>query len=165
MEWKNQYGEPYILAGHIDSIMENADGSEKFVADNKTTKKTLGKGFFGGYSPNIQVDLYDVAGSVLYPSLNLRGVVIEGAQILSDGARFSSQPLYRTESQREETLGNIHEWIKKAEEYATKGSWPMATANCWICPFKSICSKDPSKREMFLRADFEQRKWNPLEER
>lgn len=165
LDLKTPFGESYILAGHMDSIMETSDGTERFITDNKTTKKPMGKAFFAGYNPSVQVQLYDIAGSILYPSLNIRGVAIEGAQILSDGARFGIQPFPQTEAQREESLTNILDWIKIAEGYAMKGHWPMATANCWLCPFKSICSKDPEVREMFLRADFEVRKWNPLEER
>lgn len=165
MPWTNAYGENIVLAGHLDSIMQNADGSEKFISDNKTTKKTLGKGFFDGYSPNTQTDLYDVMGTVLYPDLNLNGVLIEGAQVTSDGARLSAQPLHRTEDQREETLGEIKGWVKQAEVYAQAGHWPMATSNCWICPFRKVCSKSPDKRKMYLDADFQKRKWNPAEER
>ena len=165
LDYANRYDEPYILAGHIDSILQNEDGSELFIADNKTTKKFLGKAFQASFSPNIQMDVYDLAGSILFPTLPIRGVAIEAAQILHDGARFATYPLHRTEAQREETLTNLSRWFDTAEEYAESQNWPMSTANCWLCPLKGICSKDPSQRELYLRADFEQKFWNPLDER
>lgn len=165
LDLKTPYGESYILAGHMDSIMETSDQSERFITDNKTTKKWMGKAFFAGYNPSTQFQIYDIAGSILFPDLNIRGVAVEGAQIMSDGARFGIQPFPQTEAQREESLINVQKWIKIGEAYAEKGEWPMATSNCWLCQFKSICSKDPGIRETFLKADFVQRHWNPLEER
>lgn len=158
-----QYHEQYLLCGHLDSIV--SFGEEKFIDDNKTTTKALTANYFLQYSPNIQVDVYDLAGSMLYPSLAIKGVMIEGAQILQEGARFGIGIQYRTDALREELLQDIHYWLKQAERFAEDDYWPMNRASCYLCQFKQVCSKDPAMRQQYLEANFEKRHWNPLEER
>jgi hypothetical protein len=160
---KTPTGEPYLLCGHMDKIVSYS--SELFISDNKTTKKTLSQSYWKQYSPNIQVDLYDLAGSVLFPSLDLHGVLIEGAQTLVNGASFGLHPEHRTETMRRETLENIEWWIGQAERYATDNYWPMNKASCYLCQFKGICGAEPQMREGYLKANFTKRFWNPLEER
>jgi len=157
-------GQPYVMAGHMDAI-KTFGTIETFITDNKTTKSFLGPLYWKQYSPNIQVDLYDLAGSLLFPDLGLKGVAIEAAQTLVGGAKFATQVFYRTEAQREETLHEIGWWIKQAERFAADNYWPMNKTNCKMCNFNGICSKDPAQRERFLKADFVQKRWNPLEER
>lgn len=161
--WRTASDETYILAGHMDSI--SALGAEHFTTDNKSTKKPLDEKYWSQYSPNVQVDLYDLVGNLLYPQLNLRGVAIEGAQVLTGGARFAVKPMYRTEAQREEFWHEIEWWLKQAERYATENYWPMNRTACFLCPFKGICSKEPASRQMYLEGNFQKRHWNPLEER
>ncbi len=164
LPWKTKNGETYILAGHLDSIME-LGGDEHFISDNKTTKNAITANYWKQYQPNVQVDTYDLAGSLLFPELNIKGVVIEAAQVMVDGARFASQPFYRSEAQREEFYNEFEYWLKQAELFATENYWPMNRINCKICPFQGICSKHPSRREEMLAADFTKKHWNPLEER
>lgn len=157
-------GQPYLLAGHMDGI-KTFGPIEAFVSDNKTTKTWLGENYWKQYSPNIQVDTYDLAGSLLFPDLDIKGVAIEAAQVTTTGAKFAIQTFYRTEGQREETLDEIGRWLKQAEAYAIDDYYPMNKTNCKMCAFNGICSKDPAQRERYLKADFVQKRWNPLEER
>jgi len=99
-------GQPYILAGHMDAI-KTFGPIETFITDNKTTKSFLGQLYWKQFSPNIQVDAYDLAGSLLFPDLGIKGVAIEAAQTLVGGAKFATQVFYRTEGQREETLSPL----------------------------------------------------------
>lgn len=164
LPYKTPDGEPYLLAGHLDSIM--VFGSEHFIADNKTTTKYPDQKYFATYSPNVQVDTYDLAGTVLWPSLNIRGVLIEAAQVLKNGdLRFGIGPQHRSEAQREEFLFELEYWLKQAEQFANFDYWPMNRRSCWNCPFQSICSKPASKRGLFLKSNFIKQHWNPLEER
>jgi hypothetical protein len=165
LELVNGYGEPYILAGHMDGIEQSYGGKELFITDDKTTRKSINQQFWTKYDPNIQVELYDLVGSLLFPTLPLKGVAIRASQILTEGAKFAWSPIYRSEVQREETLKEIEWWIKQAESMAEANYWPRAPHSCGICPFAGICNKAPDKRQMYLDADFEVRKWNPLEER
>lgn len=156
-------GENYVLAGYLDGIKRW--GTEHFVADYKTTTKGLYDTFYAGFNPSMQMDTYDLVGSILYPDLHLRGVMIEGLQVLTDGMRSGIGFLYRTEALREEHFETIKFWISQAERFAEAGHWPMNKANCWRCPFAGVCSKDPDLRERYLRSEFKQRKWDPTKER
>lgn len=160
---KPDLGEPYILCGHIDSIM--TFGNENFPADNKTTKNALGQSYFAGFSPNIQMDVYDLAGSMLYPSLGLRGVMIEAAQVQQEGARFGVGVSYRTDKLREELLTDLRYWLTQAEKFASDDYWPMNRASCYLCPFKGVCNKDPDMRQGYLEGNFVRDPWNPLKPR
>lgn len=159
--WKNP--ETYILCGHLDSIMKFGD--EIFISDNKTTRKPLSFSYFSQYSPNIQIDVYDLAGNLMYPGLGIKGVMIEGAQVLQEGSRFGIGIQYRSDALREELLTDLEYWIRQAEKFAIEDHWPMNRASCYLCPFKSICSKEPEVRQRYLEAAFVKRPWNPLQER
>lgn len=163
LPYKTPEGENYILCGHLDKMASYE--KDMFVADLKTTKKTLSKAYWGTFAPNIQMDVYDLASNIMFPELKMRGIVIEGAQTLVGGARFGKQVFYRTEAQREEVLNELGHWLKVAEGYAEEDYWPMNRSGCWLCQFKGVCSKDPDQRERYLEADFKVEHWNPLEER
>lgn len=163
LPFKNKSGEAYVLSGHFDSIM--TDTQESFISDNKTTKASINQSYWAQFSPNVQVDTYDLAGSILFAPVNVRGVLIEAAQTLVGGAKFSSQVFYRTDAQREEFLKELEYWLGQAEYFAETNYWPMNRTNCKMCSFNGICSKDPTQRERYLQADFTKQKWNPLEER
>jgi hypothetical protein len=163
LPWKSSAGDQYILAGHMDGIKTH--GNDPLVTDNKTTKGAITQNYWRQYSPNGQVDTYDLAGNLLFPELGIKGVAIEAAQVTANGANFATQVFYRTEGQREETLKEIGWWIKQAEQFAIDDYWPMNKTNCKMCTFNGICSKDPAMRAMYLKADFKQKRWNPLEER
>lgn len=156
--------EPYLAAGHIDSLMQL--GEEVLIDDEKTTTKALNQKYWDTYFPSNQVSLYDVTGTVLWPSLNIQGVMITAAQITKTLGVEIGVHIYRpTEAQREEFLRDLKYWLDSAEKYATDNYWPMNRRNCWICPFKQICAMDPEQRSMFLDSNFDKRVWNPLEER
>ena len=156
--------EPYLLCVHMDSIMVFAQ--ENFISDNKTTGKSLNQKYWAGYSPNTQVDTYDLVGTVLWPELKLKGVMIEGAQVTKTvGIRTGIGIMRRTDSQREEWLKEIGYWLSQAERFAREDYWPMNRRNCWSCPFQEICAKDPDKREMYLKGSdvfHQEEPWNPL---
>lgn len=163
LPYQNKQGEYYVLAGHIDSLM--TDGTETFFDDNKTTKNAINASYWKQFNPNTQMSTYDLATNLLYPSLEIRGGLVEAAQVLVEGARFAIQPIYFNAAQREEYFAELQFWFDLAEQFAERGYWPMNRSNCKICPFNGICSKEPAKRQGYLEADFVKRPWNPLEER
>lgn len=165
LPWKSPHGETYILAGHLDYI--GVYGGEYFTVDNKTTKKTLSTKFWESYSPSTQFDTYDLAGWMLYPDLGLSGVLLDGIQVTVNGAAYGKHVYRKSDAHREEHLQSIRDTIEDAEKYAAQGRWPMRKRNCWTCPFKSVCSKHPAKRDHYLRANFTKRDepWNPMDER
>lgn len=167
LPWRSDLGEQYILCGHLDYLGEFA--TELFVVDNKTTTKPLNQKLWDSYSPSTQFDTYDLVGTLLFPDLDIKGVMIDAAQVQTGGSQYMRHPYYKTEGQRQEHLETVHYWIEQAEMLATKYAdkdYPMNKRSCWICQFKGICDKDPKERGRWLRADFVKGEpWNPLLER
>ncbi len=163
IDYHNKYSEEYQVCGHLDGVV--SFGDEYFIRDRKSTKSTLSKSHFAGFSPNIQFDIYDLFGSIIFKDLHISGILVDAMQVMVGGSRFVLKPLYRSNERREELIEDIHYWLDQAEGYAEKNYWPMNRRNCWICGFKEICAKDPSSRKMYLEAGFEKSFWNPLEER
>lgn len=161
--WQAETGETFLLCGHMDTI--GCLGSEHYIADDKTTKMWLSDAYWSQYSPNIQVDLYDLAGSVLYPELNIKGVLIEAAQTTKDNTKFGMMAFYRTPMQREELMMDLKLWLSQAEYYATADYWPMNRKSCPMCQFKEVCALEPHKRAEALSLSYVQKFWNPLETR
>jgi len=160
-------GEQFIACGYIDRISLYGLGEleEHFITDNKTTSKGLGPAFFESYAVDIQFAYYDLLGSIGFPDLNIKGCIIEGAQVQASGAMFAWRPVYFKESSREELVHDLGYWLSQAEKFARDGYWPMNRASCFLCQYKSICAMPPESREMYLKANWQVDKWNPLEER
>lgn len=157
-------GERFVLAGYLGDAAAS-HGSENFIADNKTTKGALDRRYFAQYSPNIQIDLYDLVGNVLFPEMKFKGVAIDAVQTQVGGARFGIGLQYRSDFHREELLEDLQYWLGQMEGWATKKVWPKNRANCFLCPFKTHCDLEPSRREEYLKMHFTKRFWNPLQER
>lgn len=165
---QNTYGEDIILCGHIDRMTQLGEGeyAHVFFNDYKTTKKALNKSYFSQYTPDVQMDHYDLSVSIMFPTLKPRGGMVEGAQLLVGGARFASKPLYRTEAMREEYMEDLIYWLEQAERYAQEGRWPKNRASCALCQFKGVCALPPGEtRERALKAEYVKDPWNPLEAR
>lgn len=162
-------GQPFLLCGHLDRVVTFQDFL--FVMDRKTTTYTLSSSYFSQYEPNNQMTLYSLAAKVVLAS-PIKGVIIDGAQILVDSSAFARGFTYRTQDQLEEWLNDLRFWFGMAERYAEAGYWPMNDTSCGMyggCRFRGICSKAPQVRERFLKAQFtqlpEEERWNPLKTR
>jgi hypothetical protein len=153
----------YLLCGHLDRVVTFND--ELFVMDRKTTKYTLGSYYFDNFDPDNQMSLYTLAGQVLFETA-IRGVIIDAAQVAVGFSAFERGFTYRNSDQIDEWVNGLRFWLALAEEYAKAGHWPMNDTACSMyggCKFRGICSKSPSVRENFLRADFtKETPWNPL---
>jgi len=164
------FPQPYLLCGHLDRVVSFNDAL--MVLDRKTTTTTLSSHWFNQWQPSNQMTLYTLAGRIVLDA-PIRGVIIEGAQILLDKpSRFVRGFTYRTQDQLDEWLGDIRVLLSQAEGYATSGHWPMNDTSCdkfGGCRFREICSKSPAVRDKFLAADFNQLpradRWNPLKSR
>jgi hypothetical protein len=158
----SRYGDEYILTYNIDYIGQFGD--ETWIVDNKTTTKALDGRFKSGYSPHYQLDTYDLIASVVFPELDVAGVLIDAAQVSTGGAQFARFGIWYTEAQREEHLQDIRYWVGLAEKFAADDYWPMNKRNCWLCPFSGVCNKEPQMRVHELRDKFTQGEpWNPLQ--
>jgi hypothetical protein len=168
-------GESFMYSGHLDRLVEQADGS-KWVVDRKTTKNTIGFGFFQSYSPDNQMSGYTLAGNVVL-DIPVKGVIIDAVQITHGFSRFVRGNANRTPGLIEEWLNTTRFYIgtlfqlyaESAQAGAGVDAYPMndkACHNYGGCPFRdTVCSKDPAVREPFLKANFRVQKWDPLETR
>lgn len=164
LPWTAKSGEQFMVSWNFDYIGQA--GSENFITDNKTTRKSLNGQFFEQYASDTQFDLYDLIGSIAYPDLNIRGVMVDAVQLMVEGVAFGRHPYYKVESQREEMLADLQYWVRMAEQYAEANYWPMAKRSCWLCPFKRVCSLPPEQREGYLKSNFQRGpRWDTLRER
>lgn len=156
--------QPYIICGHIDRVVNFL--GQTFVTDHKTTKTTIGDYYFDQYEPNNQMSTYAIAGNIVFET-EVKGVIIDAAQVAVGFSRFARGITYRTKAQSEEWINDLRHWLELAESYAKAQYWPMNDTACFNCEFNKhdgkICAKDPSVRETFLNAKFEKGDpWNPL---
>ena len=162
--------QPYLLCGHMDRVVTFND--QLFVMDHKTTVTTPSQYYFDQYEPHNQMTLYTIAGQVVL-NAPVKGVIVRAAQILLEKEhRFVSGFTLRTADQLDEWMNDLRLHLERAEDYATRGYWPMNDTSCnnyGGCKFRGICSKSPSVREIYLKSDFEQlpheERWNPLRSR
>lgn len=160
---RDEPASPYLLCGHLDRIVDFAGG--RYVMDRKTTKATISDYYFDQFEPNTQMTLYTLAAKVILHT-PIKGVIIDAAQVAVSFTRFARGFTYRTEAQLEEWLSDLRITLDTAEHCATSSYWPMNDSACFMCRFKSICSKDPSVREAFLESEFtKEDPWNPLKVR
>lgn len=163
---RTSHNEAFLLCGHLDRVGV-LDG-HTFLSDLKTTKHTI-KGFsaaeyFAQFSPDNQMSLYDFSANVVY-SLPVQGLIVDAVQVAATFTRFHRSPVARSEAQREEWYEDLRLWLASAEMYAKLDRWPMNDKACFRCQFRPICAKPPAARDIWLKAKFQRRVWNPLVER
>lgn len=158
-------GEEFLLCGYNDRFV--TFGGELFIAERKTTGSALTRHYMDGFTPNVQIDTYDLAIVLAWPGLPIKGVMLEAHQALATGARFARRFLHRSPSQREEWRKElVGYWLTVAGRLASTGVYPMNRASCRMCrDFRDVCAKPPESRERFLKGNFKRRMWNPLAER
>lgn len=159
-------GEQYLLCGHLDEVCETEDG-KWWILDKKTTSGALGNFYFDQYSPDIQMTAYSFAGQIVLEK-PVEGIVVDAAQVLVGGTKFARGFVHRTKGQLEEFVSELIFWLRMAEMYAQNNHWPMQPQACGMyggCVFRKICSKDPAVRDNFIAGYFDQKPWNPLDER
>ena len=162
--------QPYLLCGHLDRVV--AFNDDLFVLDHKTTATAPSDYYFNQWTPNNQMTLYAFAGKVVMDS-PVRGVIVEAAHVTIDKPiKFERRPTYRSDDNIDEWLEDLEDHLALAETYATNGHWPQndtACGNYGGCRFREVCSRSPSVREAYLKADFvqlpEAERWNPLRSR
>lgn len=170
-DWSTGSGQPYILCGHLDRVVEFA--GHPFVMDRKTTS-AVGPKYFDQWAPHNQMSLYTIAGQIVLGA-PVRGVIIDAAEVKEETrnhpaySEFFRGFTYRTKEQNEEWLEDLRGWTTEMETAATNNYWRMNDLSCdkyGGCKFREVCSKSPSVRESFLKSQFERSEpWNPLKVR
>lgn len=150
---------PVILCGNIDAI--KSFGKETFVVDYKTTGKPINDTYWQGFSPNVQVDLYNMAARKVLPSLNIKGVAIEAFSTSSKDASASFRIFKATEDQKAEMFTDTAFWIGLLQKCREVSIWPRNRTACFLCPFQQVCSRAPEARQSVLDEKFERGIWNP----
>lgn len=143
-----------VFAGHLDRLTEYA--KHIYVQDQKTTKTTISPRYFEQFSPETQMSMYTFAGKMLY-NTPVNGVMIDAAQIAVGFTRFERGFTFRTEGQLNEWYDDTMGYIHAARRATQEQNFPMnrtACNNYGGCPFRSVCSRDPSVRESFLLGQF-----------
>jgi hypothetical protein len=155
-------GEGFSLCGHLDRLVRFNSGL--WVSDLKSTRHTLDTSYFQQFSPDNQMSLYTLAGQVVCGE-RTSGIIIDAAQVAVGFTRFARGLVQRTEAQLEEWLKGLQVLLGQAEQYARANFWPQNDKACFRCPFRPICGRTPHVREQWLKADFLQRLWDPLQVR
>lgn len=161
----------FLYCGHMDRIAEFM--GKVYVFDVKTTKRQLYSEYFDGYNPHNQMTGYTLGGKVTF-SQPVEGVVIDAVQLgVGDPtkpdvgfARMVRGFSLRHQDQLDEWLEQTAYYVKLAASYAKANFWPLNESSCdkfFGCQFRSICSKPPKQREVWLKADFTRRLWDPLQ--
>lgn len=167
-----------MFCGHLDRVVSMGD--QLYVMDQKTSGGTVGTYYFNQYSPHNQMSLYSLAGKTILHS-PIRGVIIDAAQIAVNFTRFERGITTRTQDQLDEWLMSALETINTirhqteryrdmvtANEKNPERAFPMnptACGNYGGCPFREVCSRSPKVRESFLKSDYTNHNWDPLEAR
>lgn len=157
-----------VLCGHIDRLAVDREANI-FVHDQKTTGSTISSSYFKQFKPDTQFTLYTFAGKAIY-NIPVKGVIVDAVQIASGFSRFARSPVLFTEGELNEwyddTLAMIEEIQAASREEFFRHN-RMACHDFGGCEFREICSRTPSVRENFLKAEFVKREepWNPLKTR
>ena len=155
-------GEEYMICGHIDRLV--TFNGRPFVLDRKTTKSQLMPEFFDRFTPDNQMSTYAFASKIIY-NTPTDGLIIDAAQIAIGFTRFQRGGVTRTENQLDDWYHDTLFWISLAEEFARRQHWPQNDKSCSNyggCPFRMVCAKQPSVRDLWLAQGYAKRMWNPL---
>lgn len=166
-------GEPFLLCGHIDRLVTLND--VPYVSDIKTTKSELSDFWFKQFTPSNQFSIYLNAGQIVW-KVPVQGLIVDGVRVLVGSSEFKRRLIRRDAPSLEEWLQDTGLWLRRMEECAEEGSWPMNETSCGHyasyadggrggCEFRETCSRSPKQRETWLVKDFAQRVWDPLQVR
>lgn len=160
-----EFSDEILYCGHLDRVVEMGD--HLYVMDQKTTGGTVGTYYFNNFSPNNQMSGYALAGQIILHS-PISGVIVDAAQIAVNFTRFERGITTRSKDQLDEWFASALETIERTREYTRREFFPMNTTACGNyggCPFRELCSRSPKVRENFIKSDYVEKIWDPLEER
>ena len=155
-----------IFAGHLDRLVEYAHSP--YIQDQKTTGGTISAYYFKQYEMDTQMSMYTFAGKAIF-GIPVKGVMIDAAQIAVGFTRFERGFTFRDDASLQEWYEDTMKVIEQARTATKENYFPRNRSACnnyGGCPFREVCSKSPTVRDNFLKADFEKgKRWDPLEAR
>lgn len=155
-------GTDLILCGHIDRAIDFND--KLYVSDYKTTK-SLTRQFFDMFDLSHQMSGYNLAGQIIFKE-PVKGIIVDGIALQVGQVKFHRHTTSRTAGQIDEYLKLLQHASRLAIAYAEQDYYPMNTASCYFCEFKTACRQPPEYRDRFLKMHWKQEPgWNPLRNR
>lgn len=152
-----------VFTGHIDRVVEFGDAP--YVMDQKTTQQTITPHWFDQFKPYTQFSMYTFAGKAIF-HIPVKGVIIDGAQIAVGFSKFTRSISMRTDEELNEWYDDTMHYIELAQKATLDNHFPMNPASCGNyggCEFRGVCSRTPSLRANFLKADFNTSDpWDPI---
>lgn len=158
-------GEEIAFCGHLDRLVDM--NGQVYVSDRKTTKHTISSEWFKQFTPHNQFSMYTLAGQVVWEK-PVKGLIVDGAQILVGSSRFERGIVNRDAAQLREWHQDTMLLLEQMESYANIQYWPQNDSSCdkfGGCQFRDVCSRSPASRDLFLTTDFTKRVWDPLQRR
>lgn len=155
-----------IFSGHLDRLVTY--GSHPYVMDQKTTGGNTSAYYFKQFDTDTQMSMYTFAGKAIF-GIPVKGVIIDAVQVAVGFSRYERGFTFRTDAQLSEWYEDTMDTITRLRHQTMEQYFPMNRASCGNyggCPFREVCSRDPSVRENFLKADFVRGPtWDPLTRR
>jgi hypothetical protein len=154
-----------LLCGHFDRLL-SYDG-RIWIGDHKTTGSALTANYWRQFTPHNQFSLYSIAGGVVLGE-KCEGVLVSGVQIGTHYTRSAIHPVPRPKEVLSEWLREAQWWVQQAALQWEAQTWPGNDKSCHQysgCEFQRVCAVSPTHRPAWLKADFAQNPWNPLETR
>lgn len=164
-------GETFLFCGHLDRLATL--NGVPYIPDVKTTKSELNARYWASHNPSNQFGMYLTAGQLVW-NLPVKGLIVDGVQVLVGSSRFERHLITKDEAQSEEWYRATGWWLGMMEscagEYARWGeqAYPQNETSCGKyggCEFQQICSRSPVAREQWLVSGFKRRVWDPLQRR
>ncbi len=166
-------GEPFLICGHLDRLA--LLNGEPYISDVKTTKSEMNIRFWSQFNPHNQFGIYLLAGEIVY-KLPVKGLIVDGAQVLVGSSRFARQLITKDKFQMDEFYRATGQWIERMEASAEDSArskdpasaYPMNETSCTKyngCDFLEVCGRSPVSRQRLLETQFKRRTWDPLQRR
>ena len=165
-----------LVCGRLDSLVEGPSPGEFAVRERKTTGMALSRVYWARYAPDIQVSLYSWVAKLLFPDLNIRGVLLEAFQVGAGFVRMERRFFERWPEQAIETVQSIVQAAREMDAAGIRGevlppaSTFLMNEGCCMaggmpCNFQAICNEAPRLRKYFIADNFRPKKpWNPLDD-
>lgn len=171
--YASRNGESFLFCGHLDRLA--LLNGVAYIPDVKTTKSELSARYWSSHDPSTQFGMYLLAGQIVY-KLPVKGLIVDGIQVLVGESRFDRHMIAKDEFQMEEYYAGAGRWLERIEACAERAQvatspvdgFEMNEESCSKylgCEFQSICSRSPGSRKQWLETGFKKRVWDPLQRR
>lgn len=155
-----------VYCGYIDAIRGEAD--RVFVADYKTTTKTLNDWYFLNWAIDVQITGYVLAAHMMGFS-SIQGGYIDAVQLLENGAEFKLHFVPRSKENLNEFLEDIGYYIAEERRCAREDFYPRNRTACSMfggCEFIEVCKSPEIARQPILYSNFDEvEPWDPSQPR